>query len=103
MRGDDGLSVKDPSMNPIAIFRSRQILALYRPPSTNSAFAQSANRARIFHVKYFGMIARDEHTRFLLGVEQVSRRRAQREKVRPPLGGQGRPVRTSVPRRLVRA
>jgi hypothetical protein len=43
-------------MNPIAIFRSRQIPA-YHPPRRKSAFAQIVKFTKMFHVKLFGTIA----------------------------------------------
>jgi hypothetical protein len=53
---DDRSSGNDPSMNPVAIFRLRQIPALYRPPCGKSAVAQAVNRTKMIHVKHFGTI-----------------------------------------------
>jgi hypothetical protein len=44
-------------MNPIAIFRSRQIPASYHPPRCKSAFAQIVKFTKMLHVKNFGTIA----------------------------------------------
>ncbi len=43
-------------LNPIATFRLLQIPALYPAPPCESAFAQTVNRTKMFHVKHFGTI-----------------------------------------------
>ena len=47
---------QSPNINPIALYRLRQIPASYLATPRTCMFAQSANRTKMFHVKHFGTI-----------------------------------------------